>query len=217
MIRLEEIRTLLFGDCIPTKGTQSGGWVDCDGPNGPHFGTPISEAPLDQDDKGQQYSYSSADLEGLQGFAEAAVADAWGATKSALKKARAAHGGGQEASIVDEVKKLTPTTSFQVAHLNEMLPSMRLQPTSPLSKRSMSGGGSDHPILDGVQEWNQRSRRNHRRIRAKVQAAYAACTCSAPKDCSTDAAALWMRSHDPLIPAMACAPPPAQPATYPKE
>jgi len=115
------------------------------------------------------------------------------------------------------LKKLTPTTSFQVAHLNEMLPSMRLQPTSPLSKRSMSGGGSDHPILDGVQEWNQRSRRNHRRIRAKVQAAYAACTCSAPKDCSTDAAALWMRSHDPLIPAMACAPPPAQPATYPKE
>jgi hypothetical protein len=114
VIRLEEIRTLLFGDCIPTKGTQSGGWVDCDGPNGPHFGTPISEAPLDQDDKGQQYSYSSADLEGLQGFAEAAVADAWGATKSALKKARAAHGGGQEASIVDEVKK---------THANYIIPS----------------------------------------------------------------------------------------------
>lgn len=40
-------------------------------------------------------------LQFLQGFVSAAGADAWEATKRALKSVRAAHHGGQEASIVD--------------------------------------------------------------------------------------------------------------------
>lgn len=41
-------------------------------------------------------------LQFLQGYASAAGADAWEATKRALKNARGAHLGGQEVSISDE-------------------------------------------------------------------------------------------------------------------
>lgn len=53
-------------------------------------------------------------LQFLQGFVSAAGADAWEATKRALKRVRAAHSGGQEASIVDEEKK---------THANYIIPS----------------------------------------------------------------------------------------------
>lgn len=53
-------------------------------------------------------------LQFLQGFVSAAGADAWAATKSALKRVRASHNGGQEASVVDEEKK---------THANYIIPS----------------------------------------------------------------------------------------------
>ena len=53
-------------------------------------------------------------LQFLQGFVSAAGADTWEATKKALKRIRAAHIGGQEASIIDEDKK---------THANYIIPS----------------------------------------------------------------------------------------------
>jgi len=57
---------------------------------------------------------SYAVLQFLQGFVSAAGADTWEATKRALKRIRAAHSGGQEASIVDEYKE---------THANYIIPS----------------------------------------------------------------------------------------------
>jgi hypothetical protein len=53
-------------------------------------------------------------LQFLQGFVSAAGADTWEATKRALKRVRASHNWGQEASIVDEEKK---------THANYIVPS----------------------------------------------------------------------------------------------
>lgn len=53
-------------------------------------------------------------LQFLQGFVSAAGADTWEATKRALKRIRAGHSGGHEASIVDEDKK---------THANYIIPS----------------------------------------------------------------------------------------------
>jgi len=52
-----------------------------------------------------EFLVTYAVLQFLLGFVSAAGADAWEATKRSLKRVRAAHSGGQEASIVDEEKK----------------------------------------------------------------------------------------------------------------
>lgn len=129
-------------------------------------------------------------LQFLQGFVSAAGADAWEATKKALTRVRAAYSGGQEASIVGEDKK---------THANYFIPR---NPSE--SKAAIEAIAADFAALKKVDE---------RWWLGPPDSRWGTGMESAQQKKPPDN----QSSHEPLIPAMACSPPPAQPATYPKE